>query len=92
MQEYGIIIRPLITEQSVHLANVRGGYSFEVRKSANKAQVKNSIEKMYGVKVDKVRTANRQGKWRRRGKSYGKKASWKKAVVYLKADQHIDLF
>jgi len=45
-----------------------------------------------GVKVDKVRTANRKGKPRRRGRRIGTTPAWKKAVVFLAPDHHIDLF
>ena len=92
MDDYSVIIRPLVTEQGMHFANTRGAYCFEVAKKANKAQIKNAVEKLYSVKVDKVRTANRKGKYRRRGRDYGMTPSWKKAVVYLKSDYHIDLF
>jgi large subunit ribosomal protein L23 len=92
MDEYNIIVRPLITEQGMHLANVKAAYSFEVNKRANKIQIKSAIEKLYGVKVDKVRTCNRKGKMRRRGRAMGQTRSWKKAVVFLKDDYHIDLF
>jgi len=87
-----VIIRPLITEQSTHLAGNKGAYSFEVNKKANKTQIKKAVEALYNVKVDKVRTANRTGKHRRRGMAFGTTASWKKAVVYLEPDYHIDLF
>ena len=92
MNDYKVIIRPLITEQGMHFANTKGAYSFEVNKKANKIQIKNAIEKIYNVKVDKVRTANRKGKYRRRGRNFGMTATWKKAVVYLEPDYHIDLF
>ncbi|MHC4395914.1 MAG: 50S ribosomal protein L23 [Planctomycetota bacterium] len=92
MDDYKVIIRPLITEQGMHFANVKGAYSFEVNRKANKAQIKSAIEKIYDVKVDKVRTSNRKGKYRRRGRSFGMTAGWKKAVVYLEPDYHIDLF
>ena len=92
MDEYNVIIKPLITEQGMHFANTCGAYSFEVNKTANKIQVKHAVEKLYGVKVDKVRTCNRKGKARRRGRHIGMTRSWKKAVVYLKGDDHIDLF
>ena len=92
MDDYNIIIRPLITEQGMHFANVKGAYSFEVNKRANKAQIKNAVERIYNVKVQKVRTANRKGKERRKGRNYGTTASWKKAVVFLNPDYHIDLF
>ena len=92
LEGYNVIIRPLITEQGMHFANTKGAYSFEVNKKANKTQIKNAIEKIYGVKVSKVRTANRRGKYRRRGRDFGMTPSWKKAVVFLEPDYHIDLF
>ncbi len=92
MEDYNIIIRPLITEQGTHLASTKGAYPFEVNKRANKTQVKNAVEKLYNVKVNKIRTANYKGKQRRRGRNSGTTSSWKKAVVYLEPDYHIDLF
>lgn len=92
MDDYNIIIRPLITEQGVHLANTKSAYPFQVNKYANKTQIKNAVEKIYGVKVRKVRTANRKGKHRRRGRIIGQTESWKKAVVFLEPDHRIDLF
>jgi len=92
MDNYNVIIRPLVTEQGMHFANVKNCYSFEVHKKANKTQIKNAIEKIYNVKVNEVRTANRKGKPRRRGRFMGTTPDWKKAVVVLKPDFHIDLF
>ena len=76
----------------MHFANIKSAYSFEVNQKANKTQIKNAIERIYGVKVDKVRTANQKGKYRRRGRHIGKTSDWKKAVVFLEPDYHIDLF
>ena len=92
LDDYGVVIRPLITEQGMHFANMKGAYSFEVNKRANKSQIKSAVEKIYGVKVKKVRTANLIGKYRRKGRHFGRTASWKKAVVFLEPDYHIDLF
>lgn len=92
VDDYNIIIRPLITEQGMHFANVKSAYCFEVNKKANKTQIKNAVERIYSVKVDKVRTANRKGKYRRKGRTYGMTPSWKKAIVFLEPDFHIDLF
>lgn len=92
LDDYNVIIRPLITEQGMHFANARGAYSFEVNKKANKTQIKKAIEKIYSVKVSKVRTANCRGKYRRRGRAFGMTPNWKKAVVVLESDYHIDLF
>jgi len=92
VDDFNIIVRPLVTEQGMHFANAKSAYSFEVNRKANKTQIKNAVEKIYSVKVDKVRTANHSGKYRRRGRHFGMTSSWKKAVVYLKPDFHIDLF
>ncbi|MHC4476043.1 MAG: 50S ribosomal protein L23 [Planctomycetota bacterium] len=91
LDDYSVIIRPLVTEQGMHFAS-KGAYSFEVHSKANKTQVRNAVEKIYGVKVQRVRTANRKGKYRRRGRYGGVTGAWKKAVVYLEPEYHIDLF
>jgi large subunit ribosomal protein L23 len=92
VDDYNIIIRPLVTEQGMHFANTKNAYSFEVNKNANKIQIRNAVEKLYNVKVKDVRTANYMGKPRRRGRDFGRTASWKKAIVVLGDDYHIDLF
>ncbi len=92
MDDYNIIIRPLVTEQGMHFANVKNAYSFQVNKKANKVQIRSAVERLYNVKVVDVRTANVKGKPRRRGRSFGKTADWKKAVVALHPDHRIDLF
>ncbi len=92
MDIHSVVIRPLITEQGIHFANTKGAYSFEVNRKANKTEIRNAVEKIYSVKVQKVRTANRKGKHRRRGGKIGRTANWKKAVVFLESDYHIDLF
>ena len=92
MDDYNIIIKPLVTEQGMHFANTKNAYSFEVNKKANKVQIRGAVERLYNVKVTNVRTANVKGKPRRRGRTMGATKSWKKAVVVLHEDYHIDLF
>jgi len=92
VDDHNIVIKPLVTEQGMHFANKLNAYTFEVNKKANKIQIRKAIENLYGVKVVEVRTANRQGKLRRRGRSTGRTRTWKKAVVVLHEDFHIDLF
>ena len=89
---YGVIVRPLITEKGTHQSQTRNAYPFEVAPEANKAQIKQAIEKIYSVKVLKVRTAARKGKPRRTGMRWGTTKHWKKAVVVLHPDHRIDLF
>jgi len=92
VDDLNIVIRPLVTEQGMHFANTRNAYSFEVNKKANKVQIRQAVERLYNVKVTDVRTANYRGKPRRRGIHYGQTRSWKKAVVVLGEDYHIDMF
>ncbi len=92
MNDYNVIIRPLVTEQGIHFANVKNAYSFQVNKKANKVQIRHAVEHLYNVKVTDVRTANVKGKPRRRGRSFGRTPDWKKAVVVLHPDYGIDLF
>ncbi|HHH76323.1 MAG TPA: 50S ribosomal protein L23 [Phycisphaerae bacterium] len=91
---YSVVIRPLITEKGTHQSQSEkvNAYSFEVDPNANKTQIKLAVEKIYDVKVESVRTANRKGKPRRSGRFTGKTRHWKKAVVKLHEDSHIDLF
>ena len=90
---YTIIIRPLVTEKGTHQSDTRNAYSFEVDPGANKAQIKQAVEKIYDVRVKSVRTANRKPKPRRtRNNRFGQTRHWKKAVVVLQDDCRIDLF
>ena len=91
-QLYDIVIRPLITEKGTFQSQAMNAYSFEVSPDANKAQIKQAIEKIYDVKVMDVRTAVRKGKPRRAGRTWSHTKHWKKAVVVLHPDHHIDLF
>jgi large subunit ribosomal protein L23 len=89
---YNVIIRPLVTEKGTHQSQALNAYAFEVNSQANKAQIKQAIEKIYSVKVLEVRTANRKGKARRSGYTWGTTTHWKKAVVVLDPEYRIDLF
>lgn len=77
------IIRPILTEKSTILKE-QATYVFRVSRRANKKIVGQAIEKIYGVKVEKVRTMNVHGKWVRHRMHGGYRASWKKAIVTLK--------
>jgi large subunit ribosomal protein L23 len=89
---YNIVIRPLVTEKGTHQSQRLNAYAFEVAAHANKAQIKQAVEHIYEVKVKEVRTAMRKGKRRRAGRTMGKTRHWKKAVVVLQPEFHIDLF
>ena len=90
---YDIIRRPVITEQS--MAGVADKkYVFMVDINANKTEIKEAVEAVFGVKVAKVNTVRMQGKVKRVGANpAGKRADYKKAVVTLTADSKtIELF
>lgn len=90
---YDIVIRPIITEQSMEDIDIKK-YAFEVAKDASKIEIKKAIEEIFDVKVIKVNTLNVSGKTKRQGQyPAGKTASWKKAIVKLSADsKNIELF
>ena len=85
MLAHDIIIAPVITEKSMAgIADKK--YTFKVAKTAGKVEIANAVEEVFGVKVAKVNTISVRGQERRRGRFVGYTASWKKAVVTLKAD------
>ena len=85
-----IIIAPVVTEKSAGNAE-RGIYTFKVVKTATKTQIKNTIEKAFGVNVVKINTLNTKPKDKRVGKYTGKTKTYKKAIVTLAEVQSIDL-
>ena len=86
-----IIIKPVVTEKSVDLMQ-ENKYCFRVAKDANKIEIKNAIEKIFKVTVINVNTVNVHGKMKRMGRTQGKTASWKKAVVTLREGDSIEVF
>ncbi|MBI5203502.1 MAG: 50S ribosomal protein L23 [Nitrospirae bacterium] len=87
---YSIIKKPLFTEKGSNLKESENKILVEVAKGANKIEVKSAIEEIFKVKVEKVATINTNGKWKRQGKSIGKRPDRKKAVVTLKKGEKLD--
>lgn len=85
-----IIIAPVITEKSEALKANENVYVFKVLKKANKTQIKNEIEKQFGVKVVNVNTVNAIQKKRRVGRYTGLSAAYKKAYVKLAEGSSIE--
>lgn len=85
------IVRPVITEKTSAAYQDRAEYCFEVHPGANKQEIKQAVEQLFGVKVDEVWTSNQRGKMRRVGKSSGKRPNWKRAIVTLRKGS-IDIF
>lgn len=91
-----ILIKPIITEKMTSLAEKLNRYGFVVDKSANKLQIKQAVENMYGVKVDSVNTQQYVGKVKMRnttrGLAIGRVNRSKRAFVTLKAGEVIDFY
>jgi large subunit ribosomal protein L23 len=94
---WDVLKSPIITEKSIWLRDATAGeedgqiLTFKVNRNASKTQIKGAVEEVFGVKVDRVRTAHYKGKMKRQGRFVGRKAAWKKAYVTLKAGQpHVD--
>lgn len=93
MDSVRVIKRPLLTEKSTKQQNAeRNVVAFEVRRDANKVQIKHAVEKLFEVKVQQVRTSVMPSKVKRLGRSVGIRNAWKKATVTLAQGQQIDFF
>jgi large subunit ribosomal protein L23 len=89
---FDIIDSIRLTEKGTLLSEKENKYVFRVKPHANKLQIKNAIEQLFGKKVIAVNTCNYAGKKKReRTANFGRKAHWKKAIVTLKEGDRIDL-
>ncbi|XRQ06166.1 50S ribosomal protein L23 [Actinomadura welshii] len=86
-----VIIAPVVSEKSYGLLD-ENKYTFIVRPDANKTQIKQAVESVFGVKVTNVNTLNRQGKRKRTRFGYGKRKDTKRAIVSLAEGERIDIF
>jgi large subunit ribosomal protein L23 len=101
-----IIKRPLLTEKGTTLKETGGKpddelvdpdqlspqLMFEVARDANKVEIRNAVEKLWNVRVLKVRTAVVRGKDKRVGRYTGRRPAWKRALVTLAPGQKIEFF
>ena len=91
MRDYrDVIIRPVVSEKSYGLLD-DGVYTFIVAPDANKVEVRQAVESIFGVKVVKVNTLNRKGKRKRTRAGFGQRASSKRAIVTLR-EGRIEIF
>ena len=86
------MIRPLITEKTLRLAERENAYTFQVRPTANKIQIRDAIERIFNVTVTDLRTQNFMGKFRRIGRYTGATPNWKKAVIKVKEGDTIEFY
>lgn len=92
MDARDIIKRPVITERSTDLMAEKK-YTFEVDTKANKTQVKDAVEEVFGVEVEKVNIMNYKGKFKRMGRFGGYTNKRRKAIIKLTADsKEIEIF
>ncbi len=90
-RQYQIIKQPHVTEKATTDTLDRNAYHFRVPRDANKVEIRNAIEILFGVKVVTVNTLRVKGKARRRGWAKGQKPDWKKAMVTLAEGNTIDV-
>jgi large subunit ribosomal protein L23 len=92
MNQYDIVVRPIVTEKSSLMKEGGNQYVFEVARTANKIEIAKAVEQLFKVKVVSVRVMNMEGKERRLGKHTGKKPDWRKAIVKLSPKDKIPFF
>jgi large subunit ribosomal protein L23 len=86
-----VIITPIVSEKS-YAASTRGSYTFKVHPDAHKTQIRQAVEELFSVKVERVNVIKVQAKPKRRGQIKGIRPGWKKAVVQLRAGETIEIF
>ena len=89
---YDVIIKPVISEQSMDMAQEKK-YTFKVAVDASKTEVRLAVVEIFGVEVKKVNIMNYDGKLKRMGRTMGRRAAYKKAIVTLTAgSKEIEFF
>ena len=92
MNPHEIIRGPVITEKGTIQKELNNQLTFEVDRRANRVEIRHAVEKVFNVRVEKVRTMQIKGKVKRLGRTVGKRRNWKKAIVTLAEGQNIEFF
>jgi large subunit ribosomal protein L23 len=92
MTIHEVLLKPVVTEKGITKRENERTLCFQVKKDANKIEVKRAVEKLFNVKVEDVRTATFEGKLRRRGRYAAYRSDWKKAYVKLLPGQKVPEF
>lgn len=87
---YTVIKKPLFTEKGTNLKETENKILVEVSRDANKLEIKQAMEEIFKVKVEKVATVKLHGKWKKYGKFEGKKPDRKKALITLMKGEKLD--
>lgn len=89
---HAVLVRPLLTEKMTALREASNQVGFLVRADANRVQIKQAIESLLKVKVERVNVMTVKGKIKRLGRFSGKRSDWKKAIVTLKKGEKLDIY
>ncbi len=92
MNQYDVILRPIVTEKSSLMKEEGNQYVFEVASAANKIEIADAVERLFKVKVLSVKVMNMEGKKRKLGRFSGKRPDWRKAIVKLSPKDKISFF
>ena len=92
LEPHQVVLRPLVTEKGTDASTELNQYAFEVNARASKEDIRNAVQKLFDVRVVKVRTQNRRGKSRRYRFKMGRTADWKRALVTLHPEDKIEFF
>jgi len=86
-----VLLAPVVSEKSYSLIGDRK-YTFRVHADAHKTQIRQAVEELFEVKVERVNVLKVQSKPKRRGFTRGRRPGWKKAIVQLKEGHEIEIF
>jgi large subunit ribosomal protein L23 len=89
---HAVLVQPLLTEKLTGLREKTNTVGFIVHPSANRVQIKQAVEALLKVKVEKVNVMNVRGKTKRLGRFSGRRSDWKKALVTLKEGEKLEMY
>jgi large subunit ribosomal protein L23 len=92
MKTTDIVRGPVVTEKGTLVSELGNQVVLRVHPQANKVEIRQAVEQLFGVKVERVRTSRFLGKSRRVGRHIGRRPAWKKAYVTLAEGQRIEFF
>jgi len=92
IEMHRVLVQPLLTEKITALREKTNTVGFVVHPEANRVQIKQAVETLLKVKVEKVNLMNVRGKMKRLGRFSGKRSDWKKAFVTLKEGEKLEMY
>jgi large subunit ribosomal protein L23 len=92
VERHRVLVQPLLTEKITALREQANTVGFVVHPDANRVQIKQAVEALLKVKVDKVNIVNVRGKIKRLGRFSGRRSDWKKAFVTLREGEKLEMY